>query len=81
MRQEIEHARLRRGSKQLQLTISAAVAAVDAETTSVQLLDCLRASIREAKAHGRNRTYLWQPSGASAVEPPKLTVQAKSLAL
>jgi diguanylate cyclase (GGDEF)-like protein len=80
LRQEVEHARLRRGSKQLQITVSAAVLAI-ADNTALATLDHLRSAVRDAKSHGRNRTYLWQSSGATEVEPPKLTIHGKTVNL
>jgi hypothetical protein len=81
LRQEVEQARLRRGSKQLQITVSAAVLAIGSERHSVAALDHLRSAIGEAKAHGRNRTFVWESSGSTAAEPPKLSIQARTVNL
>jgi diguanylate cyclase (GGDEF)-like protein len=81
LRQEIEQARLRSGSKQLQITVSASVLALAGGDTALSALEHLRAGIREAKSHGQNRTYVWQAGGSTAVDPPKLAIQARSINL
>jgi diguanylate cyclase (GGDEF)-like protein len=81
LRQQIEQARLRRGSKQLQVTVSAAVLVLGAEDAPETAIEHLRAAAREAKTYGRNRTFAWHAGQALAVDPPKLSIQPRSVSL
>lgn len=81
IRQQIEHSLFTIGDVEIRLTISAAVVSALPDESSSDALQRLRATSREAKTYGRNRTFLCEQQTPVPVVPPQLEVQSQVVAL
>lgn len=81
VRQQVEHTTFQAADGELRMTVSAAVAVMKPGETSREMLGRLRATIREAKSYGRNRTFLLEESAPHPVVPPELPIEPRTLPL
>lgn len=77
IRQAFEESTFLVGADEHQVLLSSAVTEIQKDDTPESLLKRLKAGVRAAKRHGRNRTVLDEGEGPQAIEPPEFQVKGR----